>query len=123
LPASTSLGDQKLIYYLGATDGWIIPRFNDETPIDYTQNYAYQTVATNLRGFDQNIRNGNSFALINSEIRVPIFKYLLNRRLSQTLSATSRSSASAMWVRRGRALHLMIPRVHSTGKLFLPEIF
>jgi hypothetical protein len=36
-------------------------------------------LATNLRGFDQNIRNGNTFALINSELRVPIFKYLLNR--------------------------------------------
>jgi hypothetical protein len=77
--ASTSLGDQKLIYYLGATDGWIVPRFNTETPIDFSQNYAYQAIATNLRGFDQNIRNGNNFALINSEFRVPIFKYLLNR--------------------------------------------
>jgi len=77
--ASTSLGDQKLIYYMGATDGWIVPRFNTETPVDNSQNYAYQAVATNMRGFDQNIRNGNSFALINSEIRVPIFKYLLNR--------------------------------------------
>jgi len=77
--ASTSLGDQKLIYYLGGTDGWFAPKFITTTPIDYTQNYAYQTVATNLRGFDQNIRNGNSFALVNSELRVPIFKYLLNR--------------------------------------------
>ncbi|MEO8087205.1 MAG: hypothetical protein ABI763_10320 [Bacteroidota bacterium] len=79
IAASTSIGDQKLIYYMGATDGWIVPRFNTETPIDYSQNYAYQAVATNLRGFDQNVRNGNSFALLNSEIRVPIFKYLLNR--------------------------------------------
>lgn len=77
--ASTSIGNQKLIYYMGGTDGWLAPRFSSETPIDYTQNYAYQAVATNMRGFDQNIRNGNSFALFNSEIRVPIFKYLLNR--------------------------------------------
>ena len=77
--ASTSLGDQKLIYYMGSTDGWIVPTFNTETPIDYSQNYAYQALATNLRGFDQNIRNGNTFALINTELRVPIFKYLLNR--------------------------------------------
>ena len=31
-----------------------------------------------MRGFDQNIRNGNSFALINSELRIPIFTYLMN---------------------------------------------
>ena len=30
-------------------------------------------------GFQQNIRNGNSFVVINSEVRVPIFRYLLNR--------------------------------------------
>lgn len=77
--ASTSIGDQKLIYYMGGTDGWLAPRFNPETPIDYSQNYTYQAVATNMRGFDQNVRNGNSFALFNSEFRVPIFKYLLNR--------------------------------------------
>ena len=31
-----------------------------------------------MRGFDQNIRNGNSFMVINSELRLPVFKYLLN---------------------------------------------
>ena len=55
------------------------PGFNYETPIDYSQNYYFQALATNLRGFDQNIRNGNTFALINSEIRLPVFRYLLNR--------------------------------------------
>ncbi len=77
--ASTSFGKEKLIYYLGGTDNWIAPGFNVTTPIDYSQNYYFQALASNLRGFDQNIRNGNSFALINSEIRWPIFKYLLNR--------------------------------------------
>jgi hypothetical protein len=76
---STSWGDWKLIYFMGSTDGWFGPRFNTETPIDYSQNYQYQSLATNLRGFDQNIRNGNSFALVNSEVRVPVFRYLLNR--------------------------------------------
>jgi hemolysin activation/secretion protein len=36
-------------------------------------------LATNLRGFNQNIRSGNSFAVINSEIRFPVFSYLFNR--------------------------------------------
>lgn len=42
-------------------------------------NYAFQALATNMRGFKQNIRSGNSFAVINSEIRWPVFSYLLNR--------------------------------------------
>jgi hypothetical protein len=36
-------------------------------------------LATNLRGFNQNIRNGNNFMVLNSEIRWPIFKYLINQ--------------------------------------------
>ncbi len=75
----TSFGKERVIYYMGATDNWISPGFNYETPIDYSQNYYFQALATNLRGFDQNIRNGNTFALINSEIRLPVFRYLLNR--------------------------------------------
>ena len=79
IAASTSFGKEKLIYYMGATDNWIVPKFNESTPIDYSQNYYFQALASNLRGFDQNIRNGNTFVLLNSELRVPIFKYLLNR--------------------------------------------
>jgi len=79
LAASTSFGTQKLIYYLGGVDQWIIPEFNNSIPIDFSQNYAFQTLATNMRGFQQNIRNGNSFAVINSELRWPIFRYLINR--------------------------------------------
>ena len=77
--SGTSFGEERIIYYLGSTDNWLVPRFNNETPIDFSQNYYFQALATNLRGFEQNIRNGNSFALINSELRVPIFRYLLNR--------------------------------------------
>ncbi len=90
--ASTSLGSSRLIYYLGGVDNWTnltpykIPTFIplSEIRIDETQNYAYQAVATNTRGFSQNIRNGNSFALINSEIRWPIIKYIANYPLSNS---------------------------------------
>ena len=75
----TSFGEERLIHFLGGTDNWITPRFNYDTPIDFSQNYYYQALATNMRGFQQNIRNGNSFVVINSEVRVPIFRYLLNR--------------------------------------------
>ncbi len=79
IAASTSFGKQKLVYFMGGVDNWFIPKFDNNTPICTDCNYAYQTLATNMRGFRQNIRNGNSFVVINSEIRVPIFRYLLNR--------------------------------------------
>ncbi|MDT8393046.1 MAG: hypothetical protein RQ761_04335 [Bacteroidales bacterium] len=77
--ASTSLGHNRLIYYMGGVDNWLAPKFNNETPIDYSMNWAFQTLATNMRGFKQNIRNGNNFALINSELRLPVFRYFYNR--------------------------------------------
>ncbi len=82
---STSFGHSKLIYYLGGVDNWTnfsqqTPTFIplNEIPIDENENYSYQAVATNLRGFPQNIRNGNSFALINTELRLPVVKYFSN---------------------------------------------
>jgi hypothetical protein len=79
--ASTSTGPEKLIYYLGSTDNSFTPtdNFNTNIQVDPTQRYSFQALATNMRGFIQNIRNGNSFALVNSELRIPVFQYLINR--------------------------------------------
>ncbi len=83
IAGSTSFGNQKLIYYMGGVDNWF--GANNPKNFDYTtniatdQNYAYQTLATNMRGFIQNARNGNSFLVYNSELRLPIFKYLYKR--------------------------------------------
>lgn len=86
--ASTSFGRSPLIYYLGSVDNWInlfqgrTPTFDQSVAIDYEQNYAYQALATNLRGFSQNIRNGNNFAVFNTELRWPVFRYLAGHPLS-----------------------------------------
>ena len=79
IAGSTSFGNKKLIYYMGGVDNWFGARFDNTTNIATDQNYAYQTLATNMRGFYQNIRNGNSFIAINSELRFPVFKYLSQR--------------------------------------------
>jgi hypothetical protein len=77
--AGTSFGSEKLIHYLGGVDNAINPDINTATPISTTENYQFQTVVTNMRGFWQNARNGNSFAVLNGELRLPIFKYLINQ--------------------------------------------
>lgn len=87
IAASTSFGTGRLIYYMGAVDNWTnlnqaIPSFDYSVPIDTTQNFVFQTLATNMRGFSQNIRNGNSFVVFNSEIRWPIIRYFANRPIN-----------------------------------------
>lgn len=71
----SSVGNSRLIYYLGGLDNWFSTgaTFDNTTPINFQSDYAYQTVATPLRGFLQNIRNGNSYILFNTELRIPIF--------------------------------------------------
>ena len=82
IAGSSSFGQQKLIYYMGGVDNWIFASFDQGAPVDYTQNYAYQTLATNMRGFSQNIRNGNNFVVLNSELRFPVFSYFTNRPIN-----------------------------------------
>jgi Tol biopolymer transport system component len=81
LAASTSFGNSKLVYYLGGVDNWIIPTFNTQNVVAQDQNYNYQTLATNMRGFSQNVRNGPSFFVLNSELRFPIIQYFAKRPL------------------------------------------
>jgi WD40 repeat protein len=85
--ASTSFGPTKLVYYLGGVDNWMgylfarTPMFDQTIPVSPTENYGFQALATNMRGFTQNIRNGNSFALINSEVRWPFVRYIAGHPL------------------------------------------
>lgn len=85
--ASSSFGPTKLVYYLGGVDNWMgylfnkYPMFDNSIPVSPTENYGFQALATNMRGFTQNVRNGNSFALINSEIRWPFVRYIAGHPL------------------------------------------
>lgn len=78
---TVSLGKERLVYYLGGVDNWLNPKYDNTLPLDPEQNYKYQTLGSPVRGFFANSRNGNTFAVINSEIRWPIFTYLLNKPL------------------------------------------
>ena len=78
---STSLGSDRLIYYMGGVDNWIIPSYNYDNQPSTEINYAYQTLATNMRGFPQNTRNGPNFVVLNTEIRFPFVRYFAQKPL------------------------------------------
>lgn len=79
LTYNTSFGPAKVKYVLGGLDNWLFAQYDNSQGTIATQNYAFQALATNLRGFKQNIRNGNSFASMSNEIRFPVFAYLFNK--------------------------------------------
>lgn len=75
-----SFGDQQVVYYLGGVDNWFSPKFNDgNVP---TKRYTYQSLAVNMRGFRQNIANGNNAVVINSEFRLPVFTTFFNKPIN-----------------------------------------
>jgi len=87
-----SFGPQKIIYYLGGVDNWLMfgenikngkyRYFNEANRPDPDADYAFQSLAVNLRGFKQNIANGNNAAVINSEFRLPVFTTLFNKPIN-----------------------------------------
>lgn len=88
-----SWGNQKLIYYLGGVDGWLMfgnntknngsdRYFYTNNPPANDQNYAFQSLAVNMRGYLQNVANGNNAIVINSEFRLPIVSTFFNRTLN-----------------------------------------
>jgi hypothetical protein len=74
---------------MGGLDNWLtspsVSKFDYNTPIDNKVNYAFQTLATPVRGFDQNARNGDRFVLINSELRIPVFSAFIHGNIKSEI--------------------------------------
>ena len=85
LAGSTNFGTARLVYYMGGMDNWVWAKFNSNNWTDLTKNYAYQTLATNMRGFEQNVRNGTSFLLLSTELRVPFVQLIAGRRVASKI--------------------------------------
>lgn len=85
LAGSSSFGSRKVAYFLGGVDNWLFAKVDNSIPIDFTQNYFYQSMAVPMRGFFYNARNGSSFGVFNTEVRVPIFRYLINKPIRSDL--------------------------------------
>lgn len=80
--ADFSWGPEKFIYYLGGVDNWLFPKFNSTNRPDPDIEYAFQSLAVNMRGFNQNVANGNNAVVINSELRFPVFTTLFNKPIN-----------------------------------------
>lgn len=80
--ADFSFGTQKILYYMGGVDGWMFPKYNQDPRPATDQNWAYQSLAVNMRGYKQNIANGNNTVLFNSEFRLPVFSTLFNKPIN-----------------------------------------
>jgi hypothetical protein len=77
-----SWGERKILYYLGGVDGWVGPKFHELPRPAGDQSYAYQSLAVNMRGYKQNLANGNNAVVFNSEFRLPVFSTLFSKPIN-----------------------------------------
>ena len=93
--ADFSWGNQKFIYYLGGTDGWLMfgnnvkkdggdRYFNTGNPPASDQSYAFQSLAVNMRGYIQNVASGNNAIVLNSEFRLPVFSTFFDKTINNS---------------------------------------
>jgi hypothetical protein len=91
-----SWGNQKILYYLGGVDGWLqfgnnvkndgtYRYFNPDPAPATDKDYAFQSLTVNMRGFIQNVANGNNAVVMNSEFRLPVFSTFFNKPINNAL--------------------------------------
>lgn len=82
--AGSFFGNSPKNYVLGGMDNWIGNQFNYDGTLNpfvskvgsYNENLLFTEFATSLRGFDYGTLYGNSVALANAELRVPLIRAL-----------------------------------------------
>lgn len=86
-------GDNDPKFSLGGVDNWLLNKTNnlgDKDPIEArnddgsqinreNSNVMFLEFATNLRGYDYNEMFGTDVLVFNAELRIPVFRYLIQR--------------------------------------------
>jgi hypothetical protein len=108
-------GSQKINYVLGGVDNWLFAQ-RHSLPRPQAQDFAFQSLATNLRGYKQNSRAGNTYGLINVEVRAPIFTTILKRPVQ---SAFLKNLQAVGFVDIGSAWNGFIPNTDPDNGYFI----
>jgi len=78
LSGGISAGKNKQNFFIGGSEGWIVPRFaNNTIPIVNVEDFAFLTPVLPLRGYDYAEQIGTKFVVTNVEFRFPLLKYLI----------------------------------------------
>ncbi len=110
-----SAGNSPKQFILGGMDNWVgfktdqrnttsNPLYNGNLAVDNRLSLLFADFVTNMRGFNYNKASGSNHALINAEIRMPIFKYIgvgqLNSSFLKNFQATVFTDIGTVWNKR-----------------------
>ena len=76
-------GTSEVQYQMGGVDNWLRPQ--QATSGASEGNPGFIAMTTNLRGYYQNARNGNNFALANTEFRMPVLTTFVHRPIQSSM--------------------------------------
>lgn len=130
-----SWGNQKIIYYLGGVDGWLMfgnnvkpgttreRYFNSSNAPAQDATYAFQSLALNMRGYTQNAANGNNAIVLNSEFRLPVmstlFDKISNNAFLRDLQITQFIDLGSAW--NGAVKKIKRPEINYNTPITLPN--
>ncbi|MEI8278447.1 MAG: hypothetical protein WCG87_01715 [Bacteroidota bacterium] len=77
-------GKEKLLYLMGGVDNWINSQ-SSSTGRGDLNGFAFQTLANNMRGYKQSYLSGNTYAVMNTEVRLPVFTTFMKRPIQSSL--------------------------------------
>ena len=77
-------GNKKINYVMGGVDNWLFAKQDAFGPSP-GENFGFQALATNLRGYKQNARSGNTYGVVNVELRAPVLSSFMKRPIQSTL--------------------------------------
>ena len=78
--AGYSGGQSKILYNFGGLDNNIVPRVDTSVRFSQQAPYAFQSLVTPLRGYQQNSLYGSAFGLLNLDLYFPLFHSLIPLR-------------------------------------------
>ncbi len=93
-------GNSKVQYLAGGVDNWIRPK-KSTSGGGSLDGYGFQRLATPLRGYKQSARAGNNYAVVSTEVRVPVVTTFVKRPIQsailKNLQLVPFADAGATW--------------------------
>lgn len=81
IAGGVSFGPAPQQFFLGGADEWLLARFASAADFPMNQNigaYHFMEYVTPVRGFNFNARNGTKYVALNAELRIPVYRMMIN---------------------------------------------
>ena len=108
-------GNSEVEYLVGGVDNWISPKQAAGASQAPDPNYGFQAMSTPLRGYEQYARTGNNFAVLNTELRLPVLTTFMKKPIQ---SALLKNLQLVAFMDIGSAWRGLIPDVGNSGATY-----